>query len=136
MLRSPSLNARRAALVIAVFTSILTLSSALLAFLLDRDDFPSIGISIWWALQTVTTVGYGDFVPHNTEGRVIGSIVMLGGISLVAVVTAAIAATLVESARRRAIAEERHPLAPQLDEISARLERLEAKLGTHPEGPR
>lgn len=120
------LTARRAAAIISLFTLSLTVVAATLAFFLDRDDFPNIGISGWWALQTVTTVGYGDFVPHNTEGRIIGSLVMLGGISFSAVVTAAIAAALVEAARRRANAKpEEHPLAGQLEQISARLERLE-----------
>lgn len=130
-LLSTPLTARRAAAVISLFTLSLTLIAATAAFVLDRDDFPNLGISIWWALQTVTTVGYGDFVPANTEGRVIGALVMLGGISFIAVVTASIAAALVEAARRRTGSEpELHPLAPQLEEIAARLERLEAAVGT------
>jgi voltage-gated potassium channel len=125
-LLSKPLTARRAAAIISLFTLTLTLVAATLAFLLDRDDFPNLGISIWWALQTVTTVGYGDFVPHNTEGRIIGSLVMLGGISFIAVVTASIAAALVEAARRRGYGRPKdHPLAPQLEEIAERLQRLE-----------
>lgn len=130
-LLSAPLTARRAAALISLFTLSLTLVAATAAFVLDRDDFPNLGISIWWALQTVTTVGYGDFVPANTEGRVIGGLVMLGGISFIAVVTASIAAALVEAARRRAGRDsEQHPLAPQLQEIAARLERLEAAVGS------
>ncbi|MEX2448182.1 MAG: potassium channel family protein [Solirubrobacterales bacterium] len=125
LLSSP-LTARRAAAIISLFTLSLTLAAATLAFLLDREDFPNLGISIWWALQTVTTVGYGDFVPHNTEGRVIGGVVMLGGISFVAVVTASIAAALVEAARRRTgAAADEGSLSAQLEQISARLQRLE-----------
>src|ERR1044072_1871347 len=139
-LLSRPLAARRAAAIISLFTLTLTLLAATLAFALDRSDFPSIGISIWWALQTVTTVGYGDFVPHNTEGRIIGSLVMLGGISFIAVVTASIAAALVEAARRRAGARpEDHPLAPQLEEIASRLQRLEeavARSSQPGDGPR
>jgi voltage-gated potassium channel len=127
------LTARRAATIISLFTFALTLVAATMAFLLDRDDFPNLGVSMWWALQTVTTVGYGDFVPHSTEGRVIGSLVMLGGISFLAVVTASIAAALVEAARQRAKpAEDEHPLAPKLEEIAARLERLEQALDRSP----
>jgi voltage-gated potassium channel Kch len=46
---------------------------------------------VWWAIVTVTTVGYGDIVPKTDAGRVIGVIVMLGGIGFLAVLTAAIA---------------------------------------------
>ena len=123
--QSTPLTARRAAVIISMFTLALTLLGATMAFLLDREDFPNLGVSIWWALQTVTTVGYGDFVPHNTEGRIIGSLVMLGGISFVAVVTASIAAALVESARRRAKRTPDDLVTVKLEEIVSRLERLE-----------
>jgi len=123
--------------IISLFTLALTLLGATMAFLFDRDDFPNLGVSIWWALQTVTTVGYGDFVPHNTEGRIIGSLVMLGGISFLAVVTASIAAALVEAARRRTkLVAEEHPLTPRLEEIASRLERLEEAVNrSSPSGP-
>jgi voltage-gated potassium channel len=121
------LTARRAAALISFFTLSLTLLAALLAFLLDRDDFPNIGVALWWAVQTVTTVGYGDFVPTNTEGRLIGALVMLVGVSFVAVVTASIAAAFVQAARSRVGSEaDEHPLADRLDEIATRLDRLEA----------
>jgi voltage-gated potassium channel len=132
------LTARRAAGLISLFTLALTLIAAGLAFLLDRDDFPNLGISAWWALQTVTTVGYGDFVPHNAEGRVIGSLVMLGGISFAAVVTAAVTAALVEAARRRMRrTPDPNALASRLDEISFRLKRLEEAVdrSSRPPGP-
>ena len=120
-----------------MFTLALTVLAAVVAHFVDREDFPSIGISAWWAVQTLTTVGYGDFVPQNTEGRLIGTIVMLVGISFVAVVTAAIAAALIEAARARRSSSgaERDPLSPRLDEIIARLERLEQKLGDSRSGP-
>ena len=129
-LLSDRLTARRAALIIGAFTVVVTLIAALLAFLLDREDFPNYGISIWWALQTVTTVGYGDFVPTNTEGRVIGSVVMVVGVGFLAVVTASIAASFVETARRRLGAEsDAEELTRKLDQIVDRLERLETAIG-------
>ncbi len=129
-LLSDRLTARRAALIIGAFTVVVTLVAALLAFLLDREDFPNFGVSAWWALQTVTTVGYGDFVPTNPEGRVIGSVVMIVGVGFLAVVTASIVATFVETARRRLVENSGHEeLARKLDQIMDRLERVETAVG-------
>jgi voltage-gated potassium channel len=132
-LMSGPLTARRAAGIIAVFTLVLTLLGAGMVFLVDRDEFPNLGLAGWWALQTVTTVGYGDFVPQNTAGRVVGSLVMLVGISFIAVVTASIAAALVEAARRRAEVDlDIQPLGPQFEEIVARLDRIEQAMERRP----
>lgn len=92
------LTAGRAARLIAEFTLLATLAGGTLAWLLDRDDFPTLGTGLWWSLQTVTTVGYGDVTPSHTEGRVIATIVMLAGIGFLAVITASITATFVENA--------------------------------------
>jgi voltage-gated potassium channel len=69
----------------------------------DSDNFPSVGLAMWWALQTVTTVGYGDVVPTTTFGRVIGGIEMVIGVSFIAFLTAAVTSTVVQ----RGQAEER-----------------------------
>jgi voltage-gated potassium channel len=90
---------RRAALHIAATTVVISVAGGILAWVLDRKDFPSLGVGLWWSLQTVTTVGYGDVVPHSTEGRVIGAVVMLTGVAFIAVITSAVAAALIESAR-------------------------------------
>jgi hypothetical protein len=92
---------RRAALQIASTTVVIALAGGILAWVLDRRDFPSLGEGLWWSLQTVTTVGYGDVVPHTTEGRVIGGVVMLTGVAFIAVITSAVTAMLIESARQR-----------------------------------
>jgi voltage-gated potassium channel len=128
-----ALTARRAALIIGVFTVMLTLLAALLVWLLDSEGFTSFGDASWWALQTVTTVGYGDVVPSDTEGRIIGAVVMIGGIGFLAVVTASITAVFVEDARER-VAEKHgsRTVSQQLAEIDARLERLERALGSNP----
>ncbi len=51
----------------------------------------SLDDGIWWALTTVTTVGYGDVYPHTGVGRIIAAVVMLSGIGFVALLTAAAA---------------------------------------------
>lgn len=125
-LESKPLTARRAALIIASFTLAVTLAGGVLAWLTDRHDFSSLGASMWWALQTVTTVGYGDVVPRSSGGRVIGAAIMLSGIGFLTVITGSVTAALVESARKRAGGISQRELAAHLEDISARLSAIEA----------
>lgn len=60
-----------------------------LVWLLDRSEYPSLATALWFALQTITTVGYGDVAPADAVGRAIGSVLMIGGVALLSVVTAA-----------------------------------------------
>lgn len=116
--------------MIAEFTLLVTVLGGTVAWLIDRQDFPTLGHGLWWAIQTVTTVGYGDVVPHHTEGRIIATIVMLAGIAFVAVITASITATFVENARERLRMREKREeidVAKELREINLRLARLEAR---------
>ncbi len=55
------------------------------------------GHALWWAMATITTVGYGDMYPVTTTGRVMASLMMIGGISLVGSITATIASWIVQS---------------------------------------
>lgn len=77
---------------------------------------------VWWAISTVTTVGYGDQYPQTTAGRLIAIGLMLVGIGFVAILTAAAAQRFVQSGRQAEA--ERAQLAAQLAEIASRLERL------------
>ena len=94
----------------------------------DPKNFPNIGEGLWWAIQTVTTVGYGDLVPTDTLGRLVASLVMLTGIGFLTVITATITSTFIEAARRRVEGGSTSALAEKLDQISARLEVIEAGL--------
>ena len=72
---------------------------AILMRIADPDNFPSLGLAIWWALQTVTTVGYGDAVPTTDFGRVIGGIEMVIGVSFIAFLTAGVTSTVIQRAQ-------------------------------------
>jgi voltage-gated potassium channel len=122
---------RAAGGVIVGITTLTVLGAGLAMRFFDHKEFSSLGDALWWALQTVTTVGYGDIVPHNTVGRIIGAIVMLEGIAFLTVVTAAVTSIFIERARR-----ERMGMAVPLPEevfatitsIDERLNRIEEKL--------
>jgi voltage-gated potassium channel Kch len=126
------LTARRAGLAIALFTLAATVLGGVLIRILDRDEFDTLGEALWWSAQTVTTVGYGDVVPADPLGRAIGLLVMLVGIAFVAVVTATITASFVESARRRLRGETDDELRRSFGEIHERLDRIEAALRDRP----
>jgi voltage-gated potassium channel Kch len=128
VLRRKPLTPRRAAVLIATFTVVVTFAGALVGWLADRKDFDNFGNALWWSLQTVTTVGYGDIVPSRGIGRVIGGFVMISGIAFLTVITAAVTAALIEAARRRRQPPDREPLAELMQEMSARLSAIEARL--------
>lgn len=94
------------------------------------DGIPSVWLGIYWAVQTVTTVGYGDPTPSGTSGQVIAILLMLVGTAFIAVITAAVTSIFIERARalreRKTTAEDPTPAA--LEDIRARLERIEASL--------
>lgn len=63
------------------------------------------GQALWWAMTTITTVGYGDMYPVTTTGRVFAALLMIGGISLVGSITATIASWIVQSV---SVEDEKH----------------------------
>src|SRR5689334_6402543 len=124
---------RRAAAVIAVVTIVITVAAGVLMTIVDHKGFPSIGSGLWWAVQTVTTVGYGDHVPETAAGQVMAAIVMLLGIGFVTVITASITGAFVARTNKdERDAGENGPSAEQFDEIVERLRRIEAAMNQRP----
>jgi len=124
------LTAWRAARIIASVTLSITIISGVVMHFTDEKTYPTIGDGLWWAIQTVTTVGYGDLVPTSTVGRLVAALVMVVGIGFLTVVTASITSAFIESARRRLQGTETETLSAKLDQIGARLEVIEADLKT------
>lgn len=92
------LNARSVTVGLGLTFAALALVGGILIRVVDHENFPSVGLGIWWALQTVTTVGYGDIVPTTLAGRVIAGLVMAFGIAFISFVTAGVTSTLVQRA--------------------------------------
>ena len=118
---------RGAAIVIASASTVITVGAGLLMTVVDRENFPSIGSGLWWAVQTVTSVGYGDIIPMNLAGQLVAALVMLLGIAFLTVITASITSTFVSRSRHEPSASET-AMAEQLRQLDSRLERIEAAL--------
>ena len=135
-LRAP-LSVRNAANVIVTATALVVVASAVLMRVLDHSEYPNIGRGLWWAMQTVTTVGYGDVTPQHTSGRIVAAAVMLWGLAFLAILVAGITSTFVaraerEREQREAVEEHREQerVEARFDDLAARLDRVEALL-TH-----
>ena len=121
-------SVRLATGVIVSATAVVVAGSGVLMWLLDHDEYPNVGVAMWWAAQTVTTVGYGDVTPANPSGRILGVFVMLYGIAFVTIFVAAITSIFVARAtQERGIAEDEaeQRIEAKVDAIDQRLARLE-----------
>ena len=87
----------RAVRAITLVTLVVSVVSGVAMRIVDGREFPTVGLGLWWAAQTVTTVGYGDIVPKETGGRIVAIVVMLNAIGFLTVMTAAITATFIET---------------------------------------
>ena len=95
-------------------------------------DYPD---ALWWAIVTVTTVGYGDRFPVTEGGRVVAVILMLVGIGLIGVLTATVASVFIKEhtdANKEEVKKSHADLGQQLAVISDRLADVELRLGATP----
>ena len=118
---------RGAAIVIASASTAITLGSGIVMTVVDHQNYPSIGSGLWWAVQTVTTVGYGDEIPMSLAGRLVAVLVMLLGIGFLTVITASITSTFVSRSRHEP-SDAETAMAEQLRQVDSRLELIEAAL--------
>ena len=126
---------RRVFPYLAIVTLGLGVFAGFIVTLVDRKDFPTFGDAVWWAIVTLGTVGYGDIVPHTAWGRVVGSIVIVFGVTFIAFLTATVTSAFVSAAegeareneRRREEASEEEMRA-LLRDVKSQLDAIEAKL--------
>jgi voltage-gated potassium channel len=126
-LREPP-SVRNAAAVIVIATTVVVVGAGIVISLIDSNEYPDVGVGMWWALQTVTTVGYGDVAPKDLAGRVVGAVVMLEGTAFIAIVTAVITSTFVARATRDYDAARAKEQLSDRELIDKRFDDLERKL--------
>jgi voltage-gated potassium channel len=125
---------RNAALLTTTATMAAVFAGAVVVRILDHKEYPTFGRALWFTLQTVTTVGYGDVTPTSPVGRVVAAVVMLSGIGFITIVTAAITSVFVEAMRERARKGADSPpanvgdRAADLASVNARLDQIEQSL--------
>ena len=88
-------------------------------FYIAESEVKTFGDGIWWALVTITTVGYGDITPMTTLGRIVASTLMILGIGFIATLTAAVSAYFLSN-----LGEEE----TTLDDVLSKLEEIDKEL--------
>jgi voltage-gated potassium channel len=127
---------RRRVFPYLVLTTIaIGLAAGFLVTLVDKRDFPTFGAGVWWAIVTLGTVGYGDIVPHTAWGRVVGSLVIVFGVTFIAFLTATVTSAFVATEEQEARAREREreerseaELRELLRVLKTQLDAIESKL--------
>jgi len=122
------LRPRLAAAVIAVLWLAAIVVFGIVEHLTDPDTFDTVWLGMWWATQTVTTVGYGDVVPGDPAGQLIATMLMIGGLSLFAVVTGVITSTFVARAQADARSDGDDPMLARMTAIETELTAIAADL--------
>ncbi len=122
------LRPRFAAYVIGGIWFVVVIAFGVLERIVDPNSFPTIWSAMWWAVQTVTTVGYGDVVPGQTAGKFIAAVLMIVGLSFLAVVTALVTSAFVAQAQEQRKVAGGDPVMAKLEELSGELESLKAEV--------
>lgn len=123
----------------AYLTVLVVIFGAVLVLGAERDypgsSIHTYGEAVWWALVTITTVGYGDFVPVSPTGRVIATVMLVNGVILISVLTAVIAARFVQDPDPDEKAVTLDSLDERLARIEVALAQLTAAGGSDPDAP-
>jgi voltage-gated potassium channel len=96
--------------------------------LVEPKTFPTVWLGMWWALETVTTVGYGDVVPVGTAGRIIASFLLLGGLAFLTVIIAMITGGFVARFQRQSSAAGEDRVLQRVEQLSQELKEVHAEV--------
>jgi len=113
--------------IVTATLAVVVVSGVLMRFF-DHEEFGNVWLGMWWAIQTVTTVGYGDVTPKAVIGRLVATVVMLQGIAFIAIITAVITSSFVARATRARDAAQAEDEMTELERIEAGIAELDRKL--------
>ena len=119
---------RRIFPVLLVATVSLAVLAGFIATLVDPEDFPTFGVGVWWAIVTLATVGYGDVVPTNSWGRVVGSATIIVGVTFLSFLTAIVTSLFISIEEEEKAVVERELRAASEAETRSLLLRLDERL--------
>jgi voltage-gated potassium channel len=118
-------------LIVAVDLAIVLLGGTIIWFF-DRQEYEHLTEALWYTLQTITTVGYGDVTPTEPIGRLVGAVIMLLGLAFLSILTATITSSFIDARQAARRAEETSDnradqarLDARLDAVNDRFDRLE-----------
>jgi voltage-gated potassium channel len=113
---------------LVIVTIALGLGAGLVVRVIDHKDFPDYGTAVWWAIVTLATVGYGDVVPHTGWGRVVGSAVIVIGVTFISFLIAIVTSYFVSAQEDEKAERERAQREEELVEGRETLRRIEERL--------
>jgi voltage-gated potassium channel len=129
------LRPRDAAILIICVWFLAIVVFGVLEHLVEPKTFPTVWLGMWWALESVTTVGYGDVVPASAAGRIIASFLLLGGLAFLTVIIAMITSGFVARYQRQASAAGEDRLVQRIEQLSLELKEVHAEVhGLRPPG--
>lgn len=121
-------SVRLAAQVIVTATVLVVVVGGVMMRVFDHTEYHSIWLGMWWVLQTVTTVGYGDLTPEKSIGKILTSLVMLYGIAFLSITTAAITSVFVARAEQERMTGLDAAADAAQDSVDERFDRIDAQL--------
>lgn len=115
----------------AVMLAMVIVSAFTLTFI--DPAFKNVGEGLWFAWESVTTVGYGDIVPHTVLGRIFTCIIIIIGLVLISMMTASFSAFIIGNEQERK--QDETLLREKIQELQQQLSRIEAKLDAKDQNP-
>lgn len=123
--RSLNLSPRKLGVILLTFVLLTLLSGLFIAYIDNHITNPWQGI--WWAFQTITTVGYGDVLPHSVGGRIFAMLFMLLGVGLMATLSASFAYFLLRRKMQDNNSQKLDQLGDQIEKLNKKISSLDKK---------